>query len=129
MSDLINSTAPFYDGDFTPFWKKLIREVCGPPKCSRCGYEKCARAIEFHHVGPKKFGIAEWRRKPITPTNKEAFVEELKQCVMLCSNCHREVHDAIFRRSLQRRRKAIKWSSSKHKFIPTNEFRKYLYGD
>ena len=62
-------------------------------KCSRCGYNKCFRALQFHHVDrtSKKFGIAE---KGVT--RAWALVqEELKKCILLCANCHAEEEEFL----------------------------------
>ena len=61
-------------------------------KCQRCGYNTCIKALEFHHLNPSK--------KDFTISNdhfklKEA-VEESKKCILLCANCHRELHDNIW---------------------------------
>lgn len=60
-------------------------------KCGICGYDKCISALEFHHVDPTKkdFNMG----SSCIAQNK--IVTEVKKCVMLCSNCHREVHDGI----------------------------------
>jgi len=59
--------------------------------CQICGYDKCSDALELHHVDPtqKEFGFSKIRANP-----KKAVIilEELKKCVLLCSNCHREIH-------------------------------------
>jgi 5-methylcytosine-specific restriction endonuclease McrA len=62
-------------------------------KCSRCGYSKCLRALQFHHVDPatKLFGIAE---KGVTRAWYKV-VEELKKCVLLCANCHAEEEEFL----------------------------------
>jgi hypothetical protein len=60
-------------------------------KCMICGYDRCVKALEFHHLDPaeKEFQITgkirSWAR----------IVEELKKCVLLCANCHREVHEGM----------------------------------
>lgn len=59
-------------------------------KCERCGYDKCAPALEFHHLDPtqKDFGIGtEGQTRSF-----ERIKVELDKCVMLCANCHREEH-------------------------------------
>jgi len=57
--------------------------------CSRCGYNKSISALDFHHVIPdeKKFNI--------TAKNvyHKDFVREYHKCILLCKNCHSEVHD------------------------------------
>lgn len=59
--------------------------------CANCGYNKCYEALEFHHLDPssKEFNIS---RTAITSTNWGTICAELDKCIMLCSNCHREVH-------------------------------------
>lgn len=61
-------------------------------KCIKCGYDRCLKALEFHHLDPSK--------KDFTISNdhfklKEA-IEEVKKCVLLCSNCHKELHDEVW---------------------------------
>ena len=69
----------------------LIKEAGG--KCQRCGYNKCMRALEFHHVDPstKDFGISRQLNKDMSELR-----EEVSKCILLCSNCHAEVHDELF---------------------------------
>jgi hypothetical protein len=63
-------------------------------KCNRCGYSKCLGALEFHHLDPseKDFSLSNFKRY----TFNEIIREELDKCVLLCSNCHREVHSDNF---------------------------------
>lgn len=60
-------------------------------KCQICGYNKCSAAFDFHHVDPlgKDFNISAGL------TSWERILPELEKCVLLCSNCHREVHDGL----------------------------------
>ena len=61
-------------------------------KCEICGYNKYIGALDFHHTdGEKDFGIA---AKGYT-RSWEKVKEELKKCILLCSNCHREEHANI----------------------------------
>jgi hypothetical protein len=61
-------------------------------KCVVCGYAKSAEALEFHHrSGKKDFGISE---KGMTRSWVK-IERELKKCVLLCANCHREVHHGL----------------------------------
>lgn len=62
-------------------------------KCQLCGYNKCNGALEFHHIDApgKEFGISgeglsrSWKR----------VEEELKKCILVCSNCHCEIHSGL----------------------------------
>lgn len=62
-------------------------------KCQICNYNRCARALEFHHNDPstKKFGIS----YDGTYRTWEEVQQELDKCTLLCANCHREVEDGI----------------------------------
>jgi hypothetical protein len=50
--------------------------------CVRCGYNKCAAALDFHHRDPKTKSSRIWK----------VTSEEISKCDILCSNCHHEVH-------------------------------------
>jgi len=57
--------------------------------CQHCGYNKCLRALVFHHRDPseKNFGIGSWRT-----SSWKRIKAELDKCDLLCANCHAEVH-------------------------------------
>ena len=59
-------------------------------KCEICGYDRCMDALEFHHKdhSAKKFGIS---AKGYTRSWK-TVKDELNKCIMICANCHRELH-------------------------------------
>lgn len=62
-------------------------------KCQVCGYDKYIGALEFHHVNPeeKDFGVSS---KGYTHSwNK--VKQEINKCVLVCANCHREIHAGI----------------------------------
>jgi 5-methylcytosine-specific restriction endonuclease McrA len=58
--------------------------------CKECGYSKCIDALEFHHIDPdqKDFTISS---KGYT-RSWEKVKSELDKCIILCANCHRELH-------------------------------------
>lgn len=62
-------------------------------KCSICGYNKCIGALEFHHLDPNKkdFGISS---KGYT-RSWDTVKAELDKCILVCANCHREIHSGI----------------------------------
>jgi hypothetical protein len=70
-------------------------------KCQICGYSKCMRALEFHHLDRrnKEFSIATFIGRKVFNNTVEkvwtAVVEELNKCVLLCANCHREVEAGV----------------------------------
>ena len=59
-------------------------------KCCKCGYNKCIKALEFHHLNPtqKEFALS----KQGHTRSWEKIKIELDKCVLLCANCHRELH-------------------------------------
>jgi hypothetical protein len=61
-------------------------------KCIICGYDKCSRALSYHHIDPstKLFGISGNHCR-----SWEVLKTELDKCVILCANCHMEVEDGI----------------------------------
>jgi hypothetical protein len=60
--------------------------------CSVCGYNKCDAALELHHLDPK---LKEFQISKSRSYSKEKILSEIKKCVLLCSNCHREVHAGL----------------------------------
>jgi len=61
-------------------------------KCQLCGYNKYAGALDLHHFkGKKSFTIGDdgysrsWAKLKI----------ELDKCILVCSNCHREIHGGL----------------------------------
>lgn len=76
--------------------RKKLREMAleyGGGKCIVCGYDRCRRAMVFHHLDPAKkdFGLSV---RGLT-RSWEKMRAELDKCVLLCANCHAEVHDNI----------------------------------
>ena len=59
-------------------------------KCEICGYDKCNEALEFHHLNPqeKDFNLSD---KDIS-LDWEIIKKELDKCILVCANCHREIH-------------------------------------
>lgn len=62
-------------------------------KCIVCNYSRYIGALDFHHVdeSDKEFSLSvngltrSWQRIQI----------ELDKCVLVCSNCHREIHGGL----------------------------------
>jgi len=60
-------------------------------RCAICGYDKCIEALSFHHLREKEFGIGE---KGYTRAWERVKVE-LDDCILVCHNCHAEVHAGL----------------------------------
>lgn len=61
-------------------------------KCQICGYDKCQSALEFHHINPKE---KEFTLGYNTNTSFAKAKEEIKKCILVCANCHREIHEGL----------------------------------
>lgn len=62
-------------------------------KCLICGYKTSISALEFHHLDKTKkdFGIS---KNGIT-RSWEKTKSEIDKCILVCANCHREIHEGI----------------------------------
>ena len=62
-------------------------------KCEKCGYNKCTSAMHFLHNDPNE--------KDFTIGGKSFSLEKLKKeadkCILVCSNCHSEIHEGILK--------------------------------
>jgi hypothetical protein len=72
--------------------KRIIESLGG--KCACCGYNKCYEAIEIHHINSntKKFSIS---RIWTDSLSWEKIAEEIRKCVLICSNCNKEINIGI----------------------------------
>lgn len=61
-------------------------------KCCLCGYNKCIDALEFHHENPneKEFKLGSGNTMSWKDYKKEAL-----KCILVCSNCHKEIHSEL----------------------------------
>ena len=58
--------------------------------CQICRYDRCAASLELHHINPKEKEFSFGGIKKIS-----ILKEELRKCILLCSNCHKEVHVGV----------------------------------
>lgn len=56
--------------------------------CKSCGYNKCYAALDFHHPNKDK----EHNISTMGTNSLKKVKEEIKKCIVLCANCHRELH-------------------------------------
>lgn len=74
--------------DFRKRRKEDLIKVLGSC-CCLCGYDKCIGALEFHHIEPenKQYTLSTGNCHKI-----EDDLKETKKCILVCANCHREIH-------------------------------------
>ena len=60
--------------------------------CDRCGYNRCAQALEWHHPNDDKAYEPSNLLRDGTDASYKKYLEEARKCELLCANCHREVH-------------------------------------
>ena len=71
---------------------ELIKTKIYDGQCLKCGYNKCMSALEFHHRNPlEKDTIVS-----SADITVEKAIEESKKCILLCSNCHKELHAGMW---------------------------------
>ena len=61
-------------------------------KCSICGYNKCIDALEFHHKDPKQ---KDFKIGAGNTISWKEYKSEVEKCILVCSNCHKEIHSKI----------------------------------
>lgn len=90
---MINKMGTKEVSDFRRRRKENLIRVCGN-SCAICGYHKSKSALEFHHIdaSKKNYGIA----ANGTCHSLEKDLNEVKKCILVCANCHREIHDGDY---------------------------------
>ena len=70
--------------------KQLVQDLKSQDKCAKCGGSR-GYVLDYHHVNPsqKEEGIA---RMTSNNYSLDKVINEIKKCICLCSNCHREFH-------------------------------------
>lgn len=57
--------------------------------CEKCGYDKCSWAFDFHHLDKNK---KDFTLSSCLTLSWDKIKKELDKCIMICANCHRELH-------------------------------------
>ena len=90
----VNPRAPYNSVKAVVAWRQRLKLRAIQYKggrCQVCGYNRCTRALTFHHLSPseKDFNIGgstkAWSR----------IKAELDKCILLCANCHAETHEGL----------------------------------
>jgi hypothetical protein len=63
--------------------------------CSRCGYARNLAALVWHHVDPR-FKSFPLDLRSLSNRSEADIRSEVGKCIVLCANCHAEVHHPQF---------------------------------
>ena len=66
-------------------------------KCQMCGYNRYMGALSFHHVDEKTKSF-DLSTKGLTRSWKR-IKGEVQKCILVCENCHREIHGGLIKLS------------------------------
>ena len=71
--------------------RRLIEYKGG--KCQICGYNRCQDALDFHHLDPsqKDYNISGGTK------SFDTVKSEVDKCILVCANCHREIHSELIK--------------------------------
>jgi hypothetical protein len=68
--------------------KELLTDIKKKSKCAICG-ESRWWVLDFHHIRDKKFEVSSL---PKRGCSLKMFKEEIDKCIIICANCHRDLH-------------------------------------
>jgi predicted nucleic acid-binding Zn ribbon protein len=60
--------------------------------CSLCGYRKNLAALVFHHTSPDGKDT-ELDIRSLSNRKLEKVMSEIRKCILVCANCHAELHN------------------------------------
>ena len=75
-------------------WRKRTKEkmvIYMGGKCQCCGYNTCHDALAFHHLDKNEKDLS-FSKIRANPKSWNKIVEELRKCILVCNNCHSEIH-------------------------------------
>ena len=72
--------------------ERMVQSMGG--KCQCCGYSTCNASLAFHHIDPSQKDIA-FGNTRANPQQWTKLVDELRKCILVCHNCHSEIHAGI----------------------------------
>lgn len=61
-------------------------------KCEKCGYDKCEQALHFHHLNSKEKDFQLSELYNLFGCDLEKAKKEADKCILVCANCHTEIH-------------------------------------
>lgn len=75
---------------YTKYRLQSIKRMGG--KCCLCGYDKYHGSLHFHHLDPSQKD-PQWKLLKARPVKQ--IRAELSKCILVCANCHGEIHAGL----------------------------------
>lgn len=72
----------------TDFLKRFVKRLKMLGRCKKCSDNRWY-VLDFHHMKDKKDNIGALYHSGVSI---DRLKQELRKCILLCSNCHREEH-------------------------------------
>ena len=63
--------------------------------CEKCGYDKNVAALDFHHLNPNEKSF-QLDARHLSNTHIDKLKQEANKCILVCANCHREIHNSKY---------------------------------
>ena len=67
----------------------LVKDLGGC--CNICGYKKNLSALTFHHKNPSRKTF-QLDMRSLSNRKQIVIDREIKNCILVCNNCHAELH-------------------------------------
>jgi hypothetical protein len=71
--------------------KQIVDDIKAHCCCAKCK-ESSAFCLDFHHLSNKDESISYL----LSVKSKQRLLQEIRKCIVLCSNCHRKVHARLY---------------------------------
>lgn len=88
-----NGTYKYQSDRATERKLELVKAQGG--KCSICSYSKNLAGLVFHHIDEKTKSF-ELDARTLGNMSKDLIEAEVKKCILICHNCHMEIHYPYF---------------------------------
>lgn len=75
-------------------------------KCCICGYDKCLDALHFHHLDKE---TKEFKPSYLFNCSVKKIQNELEKCILVCANCHSELHSKKYDYDINVQQYIRKW--------------------
>lgn len=72
---------------------KIVDDIKSSSGCKICGYNRCTASLDFHHKESNSKDGSVGRL--IGDGNLSKVLEEISKCVIVCKNCHYEIHSGL----------------------------------